>query len=97
MAKISRVVCALVVAAGGQVAGQEWEPLAARLESVTGSHKHVYRLRDDGRRSMDCLEIFQPDASGKSGVDGVSPSSEGGVFSLPPPSSVDPIHWKNLV
>ena len=73
------------------------EHLVGEIESVTGAMKHVYCLRDDGGRSMDCVEIFQPAGHGYKGVYGIHHTRAGGVFSIHLAHSMDLIQWKHVV
>ena len=87
-------VTALTLLATPAVApGADFGDLAALLESVSDSEAHVYRLRDDGGRNMDCLEVFQPAGEGYKGVYGVHHSRKDGVFSVHLSHSMDLLKW----
>ena len=88
--------CWLALAALGSARAEEWEELARRLEAVSGSLGHAYRLHDDGGRSMDCLEIFQVGADGKQGAYGLYHTQNGGVFSVHLAHSSDLMKWRHV-
>ena len=67
--------------------------LIRHLESVSTSESHAYRLRDDKRRPMDCLKLFQ---AGDDQYMGLYHTLRKGVFSIHLAHSTDLLHWAHV-
>lgn len=74
------------------------ELLIHRLQSVSESELHVYKLKDDRGRGMDCLKVFQPAVAPQAGVYyGVYHNYQQGVLVSHLARSKDLVTWTHLV
>ncbi len=93
---LRRCVAVLILALPPAAGGSDSEMLVDLLEDVRGSESHVYRLRDDAGRNMDCLKIFQPKGETSGIVHGLYHTFEDGSFSLHLAHSTDLLHWTHV-
>jgi hypothetical protein len=74
------------------------ELLIKRLQAVTEAELHVYKLKDDRGRGMDCLKFFQPAVAPEAGVYyGVYHNYQQGVLVSHLARSTDFVTWTHLV
>lgn len=80
------------------VAYDDVEPLIQLVQSVPASELHVYKLKDDRGRGMDCLKVFQPAVAPEAGVYyGVYHNYQQGVLVSHLARSKDFVTWTHLV
>ncbi|MGC6466564.1 MAG: hypothetical protein ACON5N_13350 [Akkermansiaceae bacterium] len=75
--------------------GQEWRQLAGKLEAVSELPTHRFGMRDNGGRSMDCLEVFQ--APNRGAIFGVYHTMKDKVFSVHLAQTKDLTEWEHVV
>ena len=73
----------------------EWQELAEMLENIPQTEMHLFGLRDQDGRTMDCLEVFQP--KGQLELYGVYHTLKDGKFSVHLAKSQDLKTWEHVV
>jgi len=86
-----------LIALSGVTDANDTSVLVQHLESVPESELHVYQLKDDQGRGMDCLKVFQPAGAPYAGVYyGVYHNYRQGVLVTHLARSTDFVNWTHI-